>query len=84
MAQELKRNRLQCLKCKDIIESYHRHDYKHCKCGSIMIDGGLAYGRYGWPGGDRHEWIKELYEYETELPKVAEETNADSIRNEGV
>jgi hypothetical protein len=38
-------NKIQCKKCKDIIESKHVHDFKWCKCRSIAVDGGLAYLR---------------------------------------
>jgi hypothetical protein len=33
-------NKAQCRKCGDIIESKHRHDFVHCKCGAIFVDGG--------------------------------------------
>lgn len=36
-------NRIQCLNCKQIIESLHRHDYKQCKCGKVAVDGGSDY-----------------------------------------
>jgi hypothetical protein len=41
-------NSIHCNLCGDNIQSYHRHDYKHCKCGNAMVDGGLSYARYGW------------------------------------
>jgi len=37
------RNRAQCRKCKDIIESKHVHDFVTCKCGAISVDGGQDY-----------------------------------------
>ena len=40
-------NKIKCLNCNDIIESNYRHDFKWCKCGSIFIDGGQDYLRYG-------------------------------------
>lgn len=40
-------NRVQCLKCNDIIESKHRHDYQRCSCDAIMTDGGTDYIRRG-------------------------------------
>jgi hypothetical protein len=40
-------NRAQCRLCKQIIESYHRHDFKWCKCGEIYVDGGKNYIRRG-------------------------------------
>lgn len=48
MTRRLTRNAGKCAKCGDVIESTHRHDFRHCKCGAIFIDGGLAYQRYGW------------------------------------
>lgn len=44
---KLIRNRAQCRKCGDVIESKHVHDFVRCKCGSIFIDGGLYYRRGG-------------------------------------
>ena len=39
--------KLQCNKCKDIIESKIVHDFVRCKCGAIFVDGGDEYCRYG-------------------------------------
>ncbi len=36
-----RRNRIQCLSCLDIIEAFHEHDFKNCKCGKVGIDGGF-------------------------------------------
>ena len=41
------KNKVQCRKCKDIIESKHRHDFVYCKCGAISTDGGTDYIRRG-------------------------------------
>ena len=50
--------KLKCLKCNDIIESKHVHDFVNCKCGAIFIDGGDDYCRYGgWP--EDFEWVEE-------------------------
>ena len=38
-------NKIQCKKCKDVIESKHVHDFKWCTCKSIAVDGGLEYLR---------------------------------------
>ena len=55
-------NKIQCKKCKDIIESKHVHDFKLCTCKSIAIDGGLEYlRRVG-----NFEDIIELSEFEIE------------------
>ena len=37
------RNRAKCKLCKDIVESFHVHDYVTCSCGEIAVDGGLQY-----------------------------------------
>lgn len=36
-------NKVKCLKCGDIIESKHRHDFVRCSCGNIAVDGGKDY-----------------------------------------
>lgn len=41
-------NAVHCNLCDDNIQSYYRHDYKHCKCGNAMVDGGLEYARWSW------------------------------------
>lgn len=38
-------NKAKCLKCGDVIESTHRHDFVQCKCGAIAVDGGREYLR---------------------------------------
>jgi len=58
-------NKAQCLKCKDIIESKHRHDFRYCKCGAIFVDGGQDYWRYG----GELEYFKRIEEDVPELTK---------------
>ena len=36
-------NKAQCLRCGDIIESTHIHDFRWCSCGSLSVDGGKSY-----------------------------------------
>ena len=38
-------NKIQCKKCKDIIESKYVHDFNWCVCRNIAVDGGLEYLR---------------------------------------
>lgn len=38
-------NQAKCLLCGDEPYSSHRHDMKHCKCGAMAVDGGMAYLR---------------------------------------
>jgi hypothetical protein len=40
-----KLNRAMCRRCRDVIESFYRHDFKTCRCGSIGVDGGYEYPR---------------------------------------
>ena len=37
------KNKIQCLKCGDVIESTYRHDSKWCSCHSCAVDGGHDY-----------------------------------------
>ena len=39
------RNAAKCIKCHDVIQSVHNHDYVECKCGAIAVDGGNSYLR---------------------------------------
>jgi hypothetical protein len=48
------RNKIQCTKCLDVIESVHRHDFKWCKCGAVAVDGGKDYMRRVGNFGD---WV---------------------------
>ena len=38
-------NKIRCLKCKDVIESESRYDFKFCSCGACAVDGGKLYLR---------------------------------------
>ena len=59
--RRIKRNRIQCALCKDIIESIHRHDFKCCKCGKTFVDGGKSYQHYG---SEKLSDVINLVEYE--------------------
>jgi len=63
MATKIIRNRAKCLKCGDIIESKHRHDFVRCKCDAIFVDGGHSYLRRGAKDlNDIEELSEEVYE----------------------
>lgn len=47
-------------KCGEIIESMSRHDFKFCKCGAVVRDGGKDYLRRI---GSKDDY-EELIEYE--------------------
>jgi len=53
------KNRAQCMKCLDIIESIMNDGYVSCRCEAMSIDGGLDYIRRS--GDERY--IRELTEY---------------------
>ena len=60
--RRIKKNAIKCLKCGDVIESKHRHDFVMCSCKSCFVDGGHDYCRVGGNPGD----IEFLTEYEEE------------------
>jgi len=62
-------NKAKCLKCGDVIESFHIHDYRKCHCGNLSVDGGLDYIRRGFLGADTFE---ELSEYEIVHPRIGD------------
>lgn len=56
-APRITRNAIECGVCGEVIESKHPHDYKACKCGGCIVDGGLE--RLARSGGnfiERSEW----------------------------
>lgn len=62
--KKILRNAAKCARCQDVIESTHRHDFRACKCGAIMVDGGKDYIRRV---GDFEAMI-DLNEYSDDLP----------------
>lgn len=59
--RKLTRNRAQCLRCGDVVESTYVHDFQQCTCKRIFVDGGLEYRRVGYAlAGD----FVDLCEYE--------------------
>jgi hypothetical protein len=40
------RHAIKCKKCEDTIESFSRHDFKYCSCGTVGIDGGIEAGNH--------------------------------------
>ena len=57
-------NKIKRKKCGDIIESTHCHDYKHCRCGLVAVDGGHEYLKREFPGFPMEDWYEELSECE--------------------
>lgn len=53
-------NQIKCLKCGDEPFSMYRHDYVMCKCGSVAVDGGIAYLRRVGDPADYEEMSMSL------------------------
>lgn len=56
------KNKGKCKQCGDILESKHRHDFVTCSCGSLSLDGGLAYQRILWRGGELDDIMENITE----------------------
>ena len=65
MKEKIKRNRIRCKRCGDIIESKHTHDFVWCSCGSCAVDGGTSYLKRAWDGkvNNPDEVWEEMSEY---------------------
>ena len=60
--KKIRRNRLQCKLCGDIIESKYTHDYVMCSCKKCAIDGGKEYVRFSAPKPDDVIFLTEYNE----------------------
>lgn len=75
----IKHNRAQCLNCKEVVESMHRHDWVACSCWEvdpkhgIFVDGGHDYLRYGYRNKAE---FKPMFETEGE-PEPKEEIDEE-------
>lgn len=54
--------RAKCTKCGDVIESKSLHDYRHCECGAISVDGGDVCPRFG---GNYEDFDQKFWEEQT-------------------
>jgi hypothetical protein len=60
-------NEARCLKCMDVIQSVHRHDFVTCSCGNLSVDGGDSYlKRSVRDGVDSWVDLSETYDEEVE------------------
>ena len=73
---DIPRNRIQCLSCKDIIESKYRYNFVSCKCGSCSVDGGP-----GWGGRVLYKNIDLLKYLPTDDNKINEEVTRKRREN---
>ena len=74
-------NEAQCAKCKAIVFSAHRHDYKTCECGAIAVDGGTAYLKRVGNSEDIIERALDLDEKIVERCANAAQWGLDTQRN---
>mgnify|MGYP001463189993 FL=1 len=45
-----------CPRCDTLVFSRARHDYRHCPCGDIAVDGGLDYSKVTY----KHDFPKNV------------------------
>lgn len=64
MKKKLKKNRIRCKHCGEIIESKSSNDFQTCKCGAVAVDGGLEYAKRIFPSNPAEQHYEELAEYE--------------------
>lgn len=50
-------NQVKCNICNDRPYSAHVHDYRHCTCGRVSVDGGMSYLRRGFTENSDYEDI---------------------------
>ena len=43
----MKLKAVHCHGCHDRVYSRAAHDFRHCSCGSVFVDGGREYFKYG-------------------------------------
>ena len=72
--EKLKIKTIKCPTCKDVIFSRARHDFHYCSCGTIFVDGGFDYLRYGGNDGAIFVDVKFM---NLELDVTKEELNDD-------
>lgn len=60
--REMKKYRFQaglhCLKCDDVIYSVMRHDFRHCSCSNVSVDGGKDYFKVGHTADASFKMVK--------------------------
>lgn len=61
---KIKRNRIKCKSCGDVIESKHTHHLVFCSCGMCGVDGGKSYIKRAYKTEKPEDAFIELTEYE--------------------
>ena len=75
-------NKIRCLWCGEVLESFSVHDFKRCRCGKCFTDGGLEYLHRGFEGNkpeDIYEDLSVYYDPETKRSVTAKEANVKDI-----
>lgn len=75
-------NKIRCLWCGEVLESFSVHDFKRCRCGKCFTDGGLEYLHRGFEGDkpeDIYEDLSVYYDPETKRSLTAKEVDAKDI-----
>jgi hypothetical protein len=75
-------NKIRCLWCGEVLESFSVHDFKRCRCGKCFTDGGLEYLHRGFEGDkpeDIYEDLSVYYDPETKRSLTAKEANVKDI-----
>lgn len=75
-------NKIRCLWCGEVLESFSVHDFKRCRCGKCFTDGGLEYLHRGFEGDkpeDVYEDLSVYYDPETKRSVTAKEANEKDI-----
>ena len=75
-------NKIRCLWCGEVLESFSVHDFKRCRCGKCFTDGGLEYLHRGFEGDkpeDIYEDLSVYYDPETKRSVTAKEANVKDI-----
>ena len=65
--------KVKCLKCGDIIESVHRHDFVTCSCGNVSVDGGKDYLRRCFQEKDSYIEMSETEEVIDDAKNISNE-----------
>ena len=81
--RQLVYNAVTCVDCLDTLVSYHRHDYKVCRCDNqTMVDGGVNYVRYG--GKDMKKVVHHAVYADEDFEKVRQYATRGSRGKDGL
>jgi len=80
--EKIIRNMAECPGCHDVIESLHRHDFKHCSCGNISVDGGKEYTKRSWGKAGMPIERSVVVEEEIVLPDYSIDVPFDKFRDD--